>query len=453
MTASTRLVAGLCAVGLLSACAVQAGEDIAETVKAAEPAQAMFGSDWPVYARQSVPGDLDAGAIEALETRMAQFVTDGDTPGIATLLVKDGKVVSHVQTGLADVETGAPIAEDTIYRIYSMTKPVTGVALMMLYEEGAFSLDDPVSKFIPEFRDLQVLGEPGADGEWTLEPLTRQPTMRELMSHTAGFAYGLYGNDPANAAFRNGEIMYSPDLESFIDKVAGVPLLFQPGEAWFYSASVDIQGAIIERVSGQSLGEFFDQRLFAPLGMNDTGFFVPAEDHDRLADVFAVDPETGAVVPYDVPRTAFRKETVAMESGGGGLVSTLDDYARFCQMLVGGGALDGVRILKPETVELMRTDVLPEGVTIDIAGTLSDEQATSAKFGLGFGVYTDTEANDLPFGEGTYYWGGAAGTWFWVDPENDLFFIGMIQLFDQRDPDPTDFWSISAQKVYAALEE
>ncbi|NBC21753.1 MAG: serine hydrolase [Alphaproteobacteria bacterium] len=450
MTASGKLLAGFCAAALLAGCAVRDDTGIAGTVSSP---QAVLGADWPDYGEASVPSGFSPAGVAALEARMARFVADGDTPGIATLLVRDGEVVSHVQAGLADVETGAPVDEDTIYRIYSMTKPVTGVALMMLYEEGAFSLDDPVSKFIPEFRDLQVLGASGAEGEWTLEPLNRQPTLRELMSHTAGFAYGLYGDDPANAAFRDGQIMASPDLDSFIDRVAGVPLLYQPGEDWFYSAAVDIQGAIIERITGQSLGEFFDERLFGPLGMDDTGFYVPAEDGERLADLFAVNPENGAVVPYESPETAFRKETVAMESGGGGLVSTLDDYARFCQMLASGGALDGVRILQPETVELMRTDVLPDGVTIDLAGTLGEEQATSAKFGLDFGVYTDTEASDLPFGEGTYYWGGAAGTWFWIDPENDLFFIGMIQLFDQNDPNPTDFWSISAEKVYGALEE
>ncbi len=418
-------------------------------------AHAPHGATAPAIATSDAATDraVNIAAIGELDARMAQFVSDGDTPGIATLLVRDGEVISKVEAGIADVETGAPIAEDTIYRIYSMTKPITGVAMMMLYEEGRFSLDDPVVKYIPEFENLQVLGPVNEAGEWTRQPLGRPPTMRELMSHTAGFAYGLYGDDPANRAFRDRAIMYSPDLDSFIDSVAEVPLLFQPGEKWFYSASVDIQGAIIERLTGQSFGDFLNTRIFDLLGMKDTGFYAPAEKAARLSDLFAVDPQSGAIVPYNVPQTAFLKETVAMESGGGGLVATMGDYARFARMLANGGELDGVRLIQPETLKLMRTNALPEGVSLNLAGTLDAEQAASARFGLNVGVYTNTAANNLPFGEGTYYWGGAAGTWFWVDPENNLFFIGMIQLFDQQDPDPVDFWMISAEKVYATLEQ
>lgn len=408
---------------------------------------------FPDYASATVTSAFTADGIAALEARMKQFVTDGDTKGIATLLIQDGQIISHAQAGIRHMANGDPITEDTIYRIYSMSKPITGVGMMMLYEEGKFSLDDPVTKFIPEFKDLQVVKSYDADGSYVLEAPEHTPTIREVMSHTAGFGYGLWGDDPANKAFQDKQIMRSPDLGAFIDAVAEVPLMYQPGERWFYSAAVDIQGAIIERISGQTLGEFFDERIFTPLEMNDTGFYVPAEDYDRFSDVFGYHPETKQMGPVPYPAVAYRKETIAMESGGGGLVATLGDYARFTQMLADGGALGGVRILKPETVKLMRTNVLPEGVNIDTQGRLARNNNITLKFGLDFGLYTDTATSDSKIGEGSYFWGGAAGTWFWIDPVNDITFIGMIQRFAQNAPKPVDFGEISRDHVYDALTD
>ena len=439
MAASALLVAG-CETAPESS----AAPETAEATKMAAP------SDFPVLASTDVPDGFSAEGLAALEARMKQFVADGDTAGIATLLVKDGEVIQYVEDGIRNPETGAPISKDTIYRIYSMTKPVTGVALMMLYEEGKFSLDDPVSKFVPEFEGLQVLGPKDASGEYSLVPLNRQPTMRELMSHSAGFAYGLFGADPANRAFRERQILASPDLGAFIDKTAEVPLLYQPGEAWVYSAAVDIQGAIIERLSGMTLGEFFDQKLFTPLGMDDTGFYVPADQYDRFSDVWGYHPETKQFGPFRAPTVAFRKETIAMESGGGGLVSTMSDYARFCQMLAQDGKLDGVRILKPETVRLMRKNALRDDLDVNLTGNLTREQVAGLGFGLDFGVIVDAEASPSPYGQDTYFWGGAAGTWFWIDPTNDLYFIGMIQRFPANGP-RVDFRTISAVHVYQAL--
>ncbi len=396
-------------------------------------------------------GTFTAEGIAALEARMGQFVTDGQLYSIHTRLVQNGETLSDFKTGLVGLQARKPVADDTIYRIYSMTKPVTGVAMMMLWEEGKFDLDDPVTNYIPEFESLRVLDGTNEDGSVRTVAADRAPTMREVMSHMAGFAYGLTGTDPANTAFREREILRAPDLQTFIDQVAEVPLLFQPGEAWAYSSAVDIQGYIVEKLSGQSFGTFLEDRIFAPLGMTDTGFYVPAENYDRLSEIYGYHPETGQLVPIPYPQLQFRKETIAFESGGGGLVSTMDDYSRFAQMMLNEGTLDGARLLKPETVQLMRTNVLPEGVVLSSLGQNTGEARKGIGFGLDLGLLTDAEAGGFPHAEGSYFWGGAAGTWFWVDPVNDLYFIGMIQFFDQGGKS-VETRDISSYFVYNALE-
>jgi CubicO group peptidase (beta-lactamase class C family) len=398
------------------------------------------------------PSKFAPDGIAALEAAMANEVALGHVKGIATRLVQHGEVVSDMQAGVRRVEDSAPITEDTIYRIYSMSKPITGVALMMLYEEGAFTLDDPVTKFVPELANLKVLTGVDESGAAILADPNHVPTMREVMTHTAGFAYGLFGDDIANTAFREERILASPDLDVFIDKVAAVPLLFQPGTAWSYSASVDVQGYIVQKISGMRFGEFLQARLFTPLGMTDTGFYVPVENLDRFSELYAYSPKQPelGLLPYNEPWVQFRKETVGMESGGGGLVATMDDYTRFCQMLLNGGELDGVRILEPETVALMRTNMLPDGARLFSDGTQPNAETDGLGFGLDFGLIIDPKAAGRPQGAGTYFWGGAAGTWFWIDPVNDLFFIGMIQRFGTNGPE-VDFRGDSAQLVYDAL--
>ncbi|MEM9842821.1 MAG: serine hydrolase domain-containing protein, partial [Pseudomonadota bacterium] len=238
---------------------------VADTVVpvTADPADVVIGPSSSVFSAEK---------IKALEDKMAAYVADGRLYGIHTRLAHKGEVISDYYTGLRSLQPQAPIERDTIYRIYSMTKPITGVAMMMLWEEGKFQLDDPVTKYVPEFEGLKVLSGVDEDGAAILVDLERPPTMRELMAHTSGFAYGLGGNDPANGAFRDLDVMRAPDLQSFIDRTATIPLLFQPGEAWFYSAGMDIQGYIIEKLSGQTFGAFLQTRLFEPLGMTDTGF-------------------------------------------------------------------------------------------------------------------------------------------------------------------------------------
>lgn len=404
-----------------------------------------FSGDWPQPYVSAASGPFDDEEIAALEARMAQFVEDGTVKGIASLLVHDGKVVSHMQTGVRRESDGAPIEEDTIYRIYSMTKPVTGVAMMILYDEGAYSLDDPVTKFIPELENLQVWN---ADGE--PQPVSRPPTMRELMSHTAGFAYGLSDITPPDAQLQAQAALFQPDMQSFVDIVAATPLLMEPGTNWYYSVSVDLQGVIVERITGQSFGAFLQERIFDPLGMDDTGFVVPADQYDRFGDVFVPDAETGALVPFAETWVTFTEDTVGFQSGGGGLVSTLDDYARFCQMLLDGGSLGDTQILKPETVALMSTNVLTEGQTIFGDGG-QGEVPTGVGFGLNVGVIIGPDATDR-YGRGTHFWGGAAGTWYWIDPQNDLFFIGMIQRFSPSGAN-TDFREVSGQLISDALHD
>ena len=395
---------------------------------------------------------FSADGIANLETVMGNYLREGRLYGVHTRLVHKREVVSDYVAGIRGLEAGTPVEDDTIYRIYSMTKPVTGVAMMMLYDEGKFDLDDPVSKYVPEFADLKVLDGVNEDGSPILADLERQPTIREVMSHTSGFGYGLSGADPVNSAFRDTKVLESPDLQTFIDRTADIPLLFQPGEAWFYSVGMDIQGRIIEELSGQSFGEFLQTRLFGPLGMVDTGFYVPDDQYDRLSEVYGFDPESGAMVPVPFPSVMFRKETVAFESGGGGLVSTMDDYGRFAQMLVNRGELDGVRILKPETIDLITTNVLKDGQLLSSLGINQGDTYPGLGMGLTFGTVEDPEAVPSKIPAGSYFWSGAASTWFWIDPVNELYFIGMVQVFDNNNPKgPLELRETSSAAVYGAL--
>lgn len=434
--------------GVIAACATVApapdprtGDVVAVAPVAAPEAEA----DTPPASEVS----FSAEGLLALETTMGDYVRDGRLYGIHTRLAHKGEIVSDYFAGFRDAETGKPIEPDTIYRIYSMSKPVTGVAMMMLWEEGLFELDDPVSKYVPEFADLKVLAGVDEDGSAILADLDRQPTMRELMSHTSGLAYGISGTDPVNAAYRDLKVLESPDLQTFIDRTVQIPLLHPPGTAWEYSVGMDVQGYIIEQLSGQSFASFLETRLFGPLGMKDTGFFVPDEDYDRLGAVYGFDPETGDMVPVPFPSVMFRRETIGFASGGGGLVSTMEDYSRFAQMLVNQGELNGVRILKPETVDLMRTNVLPDGVLMSYNGRL----LPGTGMGLTIGTVEDAETAETAEPDGTYFWSGAAGTWFWIDPVNEAYFIGMVQIFAQNKPgEPLALREASAKAVYDALQ-
>lgn len=377
---------------------------------------------------------VSAAGLETLTAEMQALVDSGQLAGAVTLLARNGKVVHFEPYGVQDVSTGAPVTRDTIWRIASMTKPVTGVAMMMLWEEGKWAMDDPVAKHIPEFEGLQVATAGGGT-----EPQARPMTMAQLMSHTAGFDVSAGYEDQG---------LQDADLAAMITKLAALPLAVQPGTDWRYGPSVNIQGYLVEKLSGQRLDAFFQSRIFDPLKMVDTGFHVDRAKLSRVSAVHTYGPD-GRVRPAEgvgpAPTSAPR-----FLSGSGGLFSTAEDYWRFSQMLLNGGELDGARLLKPETVELMRTNVLAEGVKVDLYGPSQE----GVGFGMDFAVILDPAAAGTPQGVNSYYWGGAFGTWFWIDPTHDLVFVGMIQNLRGSIPGAgtPPLRDISPRLVYGALE-
>ncbi|WP_334165493.1 serine hydrolase domain-containing protein, partial [Phenylobacterium sp.] len=362
-----------------------------------------------------------------LDAYMAKVVADGRVAGMTTLLARHGKVVSFRTHGKKSLATGEPMSRDTIFRIYSMTKPITGVGMMILFEEGKWRLDDPVTKYVPEFKNLKVVKSVDGNGVMTLEDMKRPPTMREVMSHTAGFGYGLGDEHPVDKLYREKGVL-GGTMQEMIQRTAEIPLMYQPGTSWYYSSSVDIQGYIIEKLSGQSLGQFLEQRLFRPLKMVDTAFYVPPAKAARLAPVYVGNKDTGKIEEAkrifnsDLPTYL---EPPRMESGGGGLVGTTMDYARFAQMIANKGELDGVRILSPAAVEMMGTNMIPKDVLVNSNGTTAARFNEAVGFGLDFMVMNDPRVAGSLEGRGSMSWGGAAGTWFWVDPTNDIVFVGM----------------------------
>ncbi len=383
-------------------------------------------------------------AFQELDSSMHALVDQGRLPGVVTYVSKGGKTLHYDIYGKSDLATGAPLKADTIFRIYSQTKPVTGVAMMMLYEEGKWGLDDPITKFLPELANLKVFKGIGPDGKTITEPAKRPATMRELMSHQAGFAYGLQADNPVDKAYRDSGLLGAPTTEAFLQKLATLPLYGQPGEQWKYSVAVDLQGAIVERISGKTLGQFMQERIFTPLGMTDTGFWVPAEKQGRLASLYLINPADKKVVPAQGFMVLDLSKPPAVASGGGGLVSTVADYAKFSQMLLNGGELGGKRLLKAETVALMRENHLSQ------ASLAKQPLGPGVGFGLDFATVMDPAQADTPAGKGSFSWGGAAGTWFWIDPANDLFVLGMVQVLGRDGETRLD--RLSAAGVYPAIK-
>jgi len=394
---------------------------------------------------------FDSARLAKLDAYMAGVVAQGRVPGMTTLLARHGKIVSYKTYGRKSFG-GAPMTEDTIFRIYSMTKPITGVAMMILFEDGRWRLDDPVTRYIPEFKTLKVVKTVNPDGSVVLEDMKRPPTMREIMSHTAGFGYGLQDEHPVDKLYREKRVLGANGLKDMIDRTATIPLVFQPGTSWRYSSSVDIQGYIVERLSGQTLSQFMEQRIFKPLKMNDTAFYVPADKASRLAAVYLFNRDTKQV---EEAKTIFGNDmptyltAPSMESGGGGLVGTTMDYARFAQMIANKGELDGVRILSPASVELMGTNVVPKDAMVASNGNGVTRFNDAVGFGLDFMVVKDARSAGTLEGDGTISWGGAAGTWFWVDPKNDLIFVGMIQRLGGSGGD--DLGGMARTLTYQAL--
>ena len=436
MTRSTqalRLVIALLAVAFLSL-----GLVACDQTRADVPTQGP--RDLARVAPEAV--GMSSDRLARLDDAMQGLVDDGLLAGITTMISRHGKITHFGTFGHRDIEAGSEMSEDVIFRIYSMTKPITGVALMILYEEGKFRLSDPVHRYIPEFEGLVVAREDGPNGQPITEPADHAMTIRELMAHTAGLSYGIFSDTQVDAMYREAGVIVDPDqtLKGMIEALSEIPLLYQPGSRWHYSVAVDVQGYLVEVLSGQPFDEFLNERLFGPLGMNDTAFYVSEDKADRFAQVYTHDEDGNLMAQEGFGGRRSYLDPPAHLSGGGGLVSTTMDYMRFSQMLLNGGGLDGVRVLAPSTVRLMHLNHLPRELK---------EMSPGTGFGLDFAVVLDPVAAD-GISKGEYYWGGAAGTWFWIDPKEDLVFVGMIQHFGPRRPDVR---SLSRRLTYQAILE
>ncbi len=350
--------------------------------------------------------------------------------GASSVVIKDNEIVDVKMWGQMDIENGKAMLPDTIFRIFSNTKIIVSAAAMILYEKGLFELDDPIEKYIPAFKNLTVLKK-GSDDPSKTEPLNSAPTIRQLMCHNAGFSYGIFMESPVDGLYLEQNVLNADStLEQMVENLATIPLANQPGVRWQYSVSVDVLGRLIEIWSGQSLDQYLQESIFTPLGMIDTGFFVPPENHHRLAanyvPVNPLEPMQGGLQLE--PDNAIGGTTTPKKflSGGGGLVSTLGDYTTFIRMLIGKGEFNGVRILKPETVKLMHTNQLPDGLGL----VLPSWPMENTGFGIGLAVKSAPGQGEPEAATGEYHWGGLAGTHSWVSPDSGI--AGII--FTQRLP-------------------
>jgi len=391
-------------------------------------------SNPPAKDLAEVKGELvgfSSERLQLLETAMQKLIDDGQLAGSVVMLARHGKVVEFKAQGKKDLSSGEPMQKDSIFRIYSMTKPITAAAMMILYEEGKWNPEDPLSKYIPEFASLKVLKGVDKDSSSILEDPLHPPTIGELMTHTAGFTYGFFGKTAVDKSYMDRGVWSSQSLQEMIGKLAAIPLLYQPGTRWVYSISVDIQGYLVEKLSGKSLPDFMRDRIFTPLNMRDTGFYVPENKRGRFTAVYQAD-EKGKLGDAKGPDYA---SSPAMPSGGGGLVSTAADYMRFAQMLLNGGELNGTRILAPSSIRLMTGNHLAPALMTGEFGIGFQRIRPGFGYGYDVAVFTDPILAGSPAGKGTFLWDGAAGTWFWVDPASDIVFVGMIQrMLSEKSP-------------------
>jgi CubicO group peptidase (beta-lactamase class C family) len=396
---------------------------------------------------------LSSQRLQRLDESMQRLVDSKQLAGIVTLAARHGKIVYSKSFGVQDLASGKPMPKDAIARIYSMTKPVTGVAMMILYEEGKWQPEDPVAKYLPEFADLRVLKSVKADGQPELEAALHPPTMGELMTHTAGFTYGVFSNSWVDQQYAKEIISRATfefttrSLTELVDKLAHIPLDYQPGARWQYSVAADIQARIVEKLSGRPFADFLRERIFEPLQMHDTAYYVPESKRARLATLYQLDPVQHALAVRALVPDPTAPPTLTL--GGIGLYSTANDYLRFAQMLLNGGELDGVRILGPRTVELMSSNKLPPRLLTGEFGPPPSPLVPGRGFGYDVGVVTDPLRLGDPTGVGTYSWLGIAGTWFWVDPQQDVVFVGLTQRF--ADPTLPAVWNIARAGFYQAL--
>jgi CubicO group peptidase (beta-lactamase class C family) len=384
--------------------------------------------------------------LKRFESAIQRHVDSKELPGAVTLLARHGKIF-HLKTyGVTDLASNAPTRKDTIFQIFSMTKPITGVAMMMLYEEGKWRPSDPIDQHIPEFKNLKVFRGVNSGGEVDIEPVKTPATMSQLLSHSAGFVYGLSSATKVDELYSAQTLFQTRTLQELIDKLTMLPLLYQPGTDWAYSLSVDIQAYLIEKLSGMPAGEFIHSRILAPLGMADTAYFLPKEKAARLATLYQAN-ENNELKPNSWGGNPTEKPVHYW--GGHGLLSTAEDYLKFSQMLLNKGQSGGKRFLAPSTVTLMTSNHLPESLLRGQHMGLSDRLQPGLGFGWNFGVFYDPLKAGSPVGKGTYFWAGAAGTWFWIDPENDLICIGMMHRLDGGNRPNLE--ALSRVAVYQAL--
>ena len=380
---------------------------------------------------------LSRSRLARLSDVLRAEIERGRVPGAVALVARRGKVAYFESFGVRDPASSAPMHKDTIFRIYSMTKPIVSVAAMMLWEEGQFLLNDALAKYLPEFGRMKVAV--ARDGKVELVLADRDITIQDLLRHTSGLTYEFRGNAPVQKMYMEAKVFRRNQTNADqAATLAQLPLMHQPGTRWEYSRSTDVLGRLVEVLSGTSLGEFLSERILTPLGMVDTAFFVPAQNHGRLAEAFPRDPETDAPV-----QLVEVKEKPRFESGGGGMVSTALDYARFLQMLLNGGRLDAVRLLSRKTIEYMTADHLGP-----ITGA-PDLLIPGYGFGLGFAVRLQAGIAQVPGSIGQYFWGGLAGTTFWVDPKEDFFALMLIQAPGQREY----YRVLFRDMVYAAFDD
>jgi CubicO group peptidase (beta-lactamase class C family) len=374
---------------------------------------------------------FDARRLARIDRHFGRYVEDGRLPGWLIVVSRAGRIVHLTACGSRDKEAGLPVEADTLFRLYSMTKPITSVAAMMLYEDGAFELRDPVSRFIPSFADMRVYTR-GSALNPTTEPATEPMRIWHLLTHTAGLTYGFHHAHPVDAMYRTAGFEWGHprgmDLAACCDAWAQLPLLFQPGTEWNYSVATDVLGRIVEVAAGQPLDRFFGERILEPLGMTDTRFWVEEPAAQRLAALYVPDSDGNAARNDVMGKAALRSPTCL--SGGGGLVGTAGDYHRFTQMLLRGGELDGVRLLGTRTVRYMTRNHLPGDVDLELFGRPLFAETTfdGVGFGLGFSVVQDPVHNKVLSSAGEFAWGGAASTAFWIDPAEEITAMFFTQL-------------------------
>ena len=400
---------------------------------------------------------FSAAGIAALNTEMGRQVDARTLSGLVHLLARHGKIVNLQAYGKRSIASGLPMRTDGIFRIHSQSKPIVAAAMMALYDEGRWALDDPITRFIPEFANLKVQTGVNAAGERVVVDAERPPTMRELMNHTAGFSYGVGGDTPTDERvfaeiWHEGRNEFM-SFDQMIATLATIPLLFQPGTDWKYSIASDIQGVLIERMSRQSFSDFLKAKIFDPLDMPDTRFLITPAQAERLVGFYIFDENNALKELHSTDEWIFpidhTKPAAPFYSGGGGLVSTARDFGHFSQMLLNRGELDGVRVLSADAVELMTSDQIPASITPKTQDAYGGE---GQGFGFGMVILRDPARAGLRAPAGAALWGGLGGTWFLLDKQNDLFFVGLAQRAAEVPPED-NLPTVSANSLYAALAD